>query len=130
MKDQNLEEQEWLFEQGEIVEQPFSSGVPLFSPLIVWFRTMWNSVATKWYVRPMLDQQNDFNRQVVERIRDYEAYTYNVSSEQERDLGRLRHDMAALHLQLTQLNRRLAELNDLLEEEDAVAQENGERDGA
>ena len=103
MTDQNLENQDWLFEKGKIVEQPFSSEIPIFGPLIVWFRTMWNSVAAKWYVRPMLDQQNNFNRQIVERVRDFEAYAYGLSSEQDRDLSRLRHDVAALHYQLTQL---------------------------
>ena len=129
MKDQYQEDRDWLFEKGKIVEQPFSSGVPLFGPFIVWLRTMWNSMAAKWYVRPMLDQQNEFNRVVVERIRDYETYTYELSSEQDRDLGRLRHDVAALNLQLTQLNQRLGKLNEHLEQRDADRQDDGERGG-
>ena len=86
-------------------------------------------MAAKWYVRPMLDQQNEFNRVVVERIRDYETYTYELSSEQDRDLGRLRHDVAALNLQLTQLNQRLGKLNEHLEQRDADRQDDGERGG-
>jgi hypothetical protein len=46
-------------------EQPFSSGVPLLGTLIVAFRTLWNSVATKWFVRPLVHQQNVFNSEVV-----------------------------------------------------------------
>jgi hypothetical protein len=120
MKDQQREERDWLLEKGKVVEQPFSSGIPVVGPLIVWFRTMWNSMAAKWYVRPMLDQQNDFNRLAVERLREFESFSYEFSLEQERELNRLRHDKAALQLQLTQLNRRLAELAKQLEDEDAV----------
>ncbi|MFN2303460.1 MAG: hypothetical protein ACK2TV_06980, partial [Anaerolineales bacterium] len=91
MKDQQLDDKDWLIEKGIVVERPFSSKVPLFGPLIVWFRMMWNSVATKWYVRPMLDQQNDFNRLAVESIRDIETYSYEFSLDQERELSHLRH---------------------------------------
>lgn len=127
MTDQNLQNQDRLFKEGIIVEQPFSSDIPILGPLIVWFRTMWNSVAAKWYVRPMLEQQNKFNRLIVERVRDFEAYTYDLSSEQDRDLNRLRHDVAALHLQLTQLNQQLAALNDHLEQRNIVGQGIGDQ---
>ena len=119
MKDQQLDDRDWLIEKGIIVEQPFSSAVPLFGPLIVWFRTMWNDVATKWYVRPMLNQQNDFNRLAVESIREIETYSYEFSLDQERELSHLRHDLAALQLQLSQLKRHLTELDDRLKDVDA-----------
>jgi hypothetical protein len=127
MTDQNLQNQDWLFKKGIITEQPFSSEIPILGPIIVWFRTMWNSVAAKWYVRPLLEQQNNFNRLIVERVRDIEAYAYDLSTEQDRDLSRLRHDVAALHLQLTQLNQQLAEINDHLEQKDTVGQGNGDQ---
>lgn len=38
-------------------EVPFRSGLPLVARL----RTAWNNVATRWYVRPSLDQQTRFN---------------------------------------------------------------------
>lgn len=46
-------------------EQPFSSEVPVLGRLIVAARTLWNSVATKWYVRPLVQQQTLFNTEVV-----------------------------------------------------------------
>jgi O-antigen biosynthesis protein len=30
-------------------------------PLVAWFRTRWNNIATRWYLRPNLDQQTRFN---------------------------------------------------------------------
>lgn len=115
MNDQDPDGRDWLLDKAEIVERPFVSSVPLFGSLIAWFRTQWNSVATKWYVQPMLVQQNEYNRQLVERVHDFETYVYELSSEQDRDLSRLRHDVAALHLQLKLLNRRLDKLSDRLE---------------
>ena len=129
MKEQHLEDPDQLFEKGKIVEKPFSSTLPVFGPLIVWFRTMWNSVATKWYVRPMLDQQNEFNRLMVECVRDFESYAYELSALQDHDLTRLRHDVAALHLQVAQLNQRLSKLDEILDQKDAVAEEDVGQNG-
>lgn len=125
MEDRELEGQEWLLVKGNVVEQPFSSDVPLFGPLIVHFRTWWNNVAARWYVQPMLDQQNEYNRLLVERFRDFEAYTYELSAEQDRDISRLRHDVAALDVQLKRLTSRLEELNKLLEDGDNDAEGTG-----
>jgi hypothetical protein len=114
MNHKNPGNEDWLLARSEVVEQPFESSLPLVGPLIAWFRTRWNNVATRWYVRPMVKQQNDFNRQLVERVRDFETYSYEVTSEQDRDLGRIRHDVAALQVQLQDLNRRLKTLDNKL----------------
>lgn len=52
----------------EIPEPTFTSQVPVLGPLIVVFRRMWNSVATKWFVRPMMRQQVQFNGAVVRAL--------------------------------------------------------------
>lgn len=51
-----------------VEERPFVSRVPLIGPLIARFRELWNSIATKWYVRPLIEQQNAINRQVIEGL--------------------------------------------------------------
>ena len=51
-----------------VVEQPFTSSVPVIGPLLVRFRTFWNNIATTWYVRPLTQQQNEYNYQVLERL--------------------------------------------------------------
>ncbi|MFN8474677.1 MAG: glycosyltransferase family 2 protein [Anaerolineae bacterium] len=53
--------------------QPFESHAPVVGPLIVWVRTLWNSVATKWYVQPLVDQQNRFNAATAEALRQIAA---------------------------------------------------------
>ncbi len=52
----------------EVREGPFTSPVPLVGRWIAAFREAWNSVATKWYVRPMLAQQVQFNGAVVRSL--------------------------------------------------------------
>jgi GT2 family glycosyltransferase len=64
----------------EVQEQPFESSLPLLGPLIVLLRSTWNSVATKWYVRPLLRKQVQFNGAVVRAIRgagDMQAHIWD-----------------------------------------------------
>ncbi len=56
---------ELVLHSQTIQEHPFTSQVPVVGKMIVAVRSLWNSVATKWYVRPMLQQQNVFNAQVA-----------------------------------------------------------------
>jgi hypothetical protein len=49
-------------------EHRFRSAIPLVGPLIARLRAAWNSVSTKWYVRPLLQQQNEFNELVANEI--------------------------------------------------------------
>jgi len=57
----------------QIQEQPFVSHVPLFGPLIARLRSAWNSVSTKWYVRPLLQQQNEFNELAANQLIDQDT---------------------------------------------------------
>jgi hypothetical protein len=47
-------------------ESSFVSHVPIAGPLIAGIRTAWNSVSTKWYVRPIVQQQVEFNALAVQ----------------------------------------------------------------
>ena len=98
--------QDWLEEKAEIKERPFRSEMAVVGPLIARFREMWNSVATKWYVRPLLQQQNRFNHLVVERLYDHDRRLI----EQDREQTARDHDLAEMSAKLTRANRRLASL--------------------
>lgn len=52
----------------QVSEQPFVSHAPLIGPLIARFRAAWNSVSTRWYVQPMLQQQVEFNAALVRTV--------------------------------------------------------------
>lgn len=96
-------EQDPLWEKALVTERPFTSSIPLIGRLIARFRAAWNSVSTKWYVRPLLQQQNDFNRLVVTRLHDQDGYIID----QDRSLTTMQRDVAQLTTQLVQMNRRL-----------------------
>jgi GT2 family glycosyltransferase len=56
----------WVLDQTrgkrEIVPEPFRSRIPL----VAHFQHWWNAIATVDYVRPLVQQQNDFNASLVE----------------------------------------------------------------
>jgi len=54
----------------EVREQPFISNAPVVGPLIVGFRTLWNWMSTKWYVNPLIQQQNEFNMTMTQTLRE------------------------------------------------------------
>lgn len=112
-----------LATRSRLREQPFSSHVPLVGPLIAAFRAAWNSVSTKWYARPLIQQQSEFNELVVDqlvtltaRLQNYEALVSQVTDmiarlhdheawliAQDHEQADLIRDLAELRLRLIQL---------------------------
>lgn len=114
---------DWFYDKAEIQEHRFRSSTRIIGPLIVAFRTLWNSVATKWYVRPLIQQQNQFNRLLVQRLHDLDSRLI----EQDREQTAQSHDLAEIAAQLRQTNRLLANidrrLQDLERRENDASQE-------
>ena len=48
-------------EKWNVQELPFESSTPVIGPLLAAFRSAWNSIAAKWHVRRILNQQNAYN---------------------------------------------------------------------
>jgi GT2 family glycosyltransferase len=78
-----------LGEGQTLQEQPFASRVPVFGRAIVAFRNLWNSVATKWYVRPMAHQQSVFNAQLVSYLHGVEQRLQEQSWNVAANIGEL-----------------------------------------
>jgi hypothetical protein len=81
------EERPWLF-QGEetgnwwqVVERPFVSTVPLLGPLIAGFRTAWNNMAARWYVRGLLVQQLKINQRLVLSVEMHNRLIQDLNNE-------------------------------------------------
>jgi hypothetical protein len=99
-----------LAEKSQVVERPFTSNVPLAGPFIARFREAWNSVSTRWYVRPLLAQQNAYNQMVAEQVRELHGRLQDLDGRlivQDKEQTNLVHDTAELTTQLIQMNRRL-----------------------
>jgi hypothetical protein len=62
----------------DLEEPPFVSPVPVIGRLIVWMRSAWNWMSTKWYVRPLIQQQTNFNAAAVQAWTDMLAYLESV----------------------------------------------------
>lgn len=113
-----------LVDQATLQEQPFRSSVPLLGPLIAAVRTAWNNVSTKWYARPLLQQQSEINLAVARRLEALETYAYEQISAQDRELVQLRRENAELALALARLQEQVR----LLDPRSAPA--GGDPDGA
>ena len=94
-----------------LAEPAFVSNAPLVGPAIVGFRRVWNWMSTKWYVRPLVQQQNEFNELVVDSLGAVES----SAVDSERAVVQLSRDVALLESQLWRIEKRLAEMQRLLE---------------
>lgn len=65
MSNQESHSIHYLRQIARLQPQPFFSGIPLFGRVIVWVRSAWNSVSTRWYIEPLIRQQNEFNQGTV-----------------------------------------------------------------
>lgn len=111
--EQELNTFDALLAQARVEERPFPSPTPVVGPLLDWLRGLWISVAARWYVRPMLEQQNEFNRLIVNHLRAQADHLYAQDAPliaQDRALVAQTRATAELTAQLIQLNRRLAAL--------------------
>jgi hypothetical protein len=95
-----------------IREQPFRSDVPIIGPLISRFRAMWNSISTRWYVLPLLQQQSEFNALLVFYLRAMEA-----AADARRDV--VDGWMCEMSGRLNEMGGRLSEMSEILNEVDA-----------
>ncbi|MCL7453827.1 MAG: hypothetical protein M8467_12365 [Anaerolineae bacterium] len=57
-----------LLGQGHLAEPDFTSRVPVIGGLIVLVRRLWNWMSTKWYVRPLVEQQSAVNVQTAQLL--------------------------------------------------------------
>lgn len=103
-----------LKSKSALREQPFRSEVPVIGGLIAGFRRLWNNVSTRWYVLPMIQQQNEFNAALIEELRAQFAEVYSRQSQFDQQLMALDHDqtelmrtLAEVHYQVIQLRRQV-----------------------
>lgn len=113
-----------LASRAILTPQPFTSRAPIIGGLIVWFRNAWNSISTRWYLAPILQQQNEINLMLIDELR---ALRRDMVEQQarwpiveeisdrliatDRDATTLAHDLAQLTAAVIQLEDRLAALN-------------------
>jgi GT2 family glycosyltransferase len=90
----------------EVKEQPFRSQLPVLGRWVAGFRNAWNSISTKWYVRPLLSQQVKFNAAVLRLVRDLHTQHWDDDAL----IALLAQRCGALTARVVQLEERLARL--------------------
>jgi len=135
---------EGLWEGAQVREQPFTSDKPFIGRLIVVFRETWNSVAAKWYVRPMLQQQNRFNATLVEVLQEMNRRLEQLEEwliSTDRDATMMARKVSGGEVQLKQwhrqameeradLARKLSQLERMLSQGEGEAESGEEDEGA
>ena len=102
-------------EAGQTIrEQPFRSDKAVIGPFIAWFRTVWNNISTRWYVLPLLQQQNEFNALLVSYLRAIDGRLIDL----DRDHTSLTRNVAELTYQLIRMNRLLTAIEAELQDRD------------
>ena len=102
---------------------------------IAWFRNLWNRVATVWYVRPMLAQQNAINERLVSELNSMrvslsadlralgeeslagQTISVALDHEQQDAQRRVFETLYALTNEVQRLRRRISELERTLEDQ-------------
>lgn len=100
-----------LSHEWELQERPFTSDVPILGPIIVMFRNAWSWMAAKWYVRPLVEQQNEYNRLFAELV----EYCYSQVVEDARETSEVKHELAEITTLLISMNRTLQSFDERLE---------------
>ncbi len=106
-------DQKWgeLQSRAIVLERPFVSHVPIIGRFVAFFRETWNSVAAKWYVRSILQQQNLFNQTVVQAIKELHDYLDQTEGQiiyGDRDVTMLARKVAEGEYRLRQWEERAA----------------------
>lgn len=114
-------DQKLLSEKAVVQERPFTSTTPLIGSLLAWFRARWNNVSTTWYVRPLLQQQNEFNQLLLRHLQTFSQEMQTTITQlderlvaQDHDLVANTRQMAELTMQIKQMNARLAALEEVI----------------
>lgn len=65
-----------------ILSEPiFVSTFPLLGKLIATFRTHWNNIATRWYLRPILQQQSRYNQLLTQQLHHQQQRLHQQAEE-------------------------------------------------
>ncbi len=89
-----------LLVSHQLEEPEFSSEAPIIGGWIVRFRQIWNWMATKWYVRPIIRQQSSVNGQIAVLLLEMEMWM----DEKNRTIAELEEKVKRLESILTKNN--------------------------
>jgi hypothetical protein len=101
-----------------LTEVPFTSRVPLIGGLIAWLRTQWNNIATRWYVLPLMKQQNEINALWLTIYNEQVDIFQQQMTALEQDQVEVIQQMAELEYHLHKIDQRIASLEAVFNKKD------------
>jgi len=104
-----------LTEKWQVEERPFTSNTPVIGSLIVRFRQFWNNLSTTWYVRPLIQQQNQINQELVQRVAQTTEELSNRLISADHDQTDMARQLAELTYTVNNMNQRLAKIEGALD---------------
>lgn len=109
-----------IMQQHQLEEHRFRSQIPVFGRWIAKFRTFWNSIATRWYVLPLLQQQTLFNLQVCKTLETMNHLMVEMIQTLEQQEQLLRNQpieelQTQVNVQITGIRRQLDKLPEQIE---------------
>jgi hypothetical protein len=105
-----------LAAEWRIEEVPLRSSLPVVGPLVAAFRNAWNSVAARWHVRHLFQQQQGFNELVGGVLSQQIVHQLDQSQRHSQLLGDREQSIAALAAQLARMELRLLRLEEMLDD--------------
>ncbi len=96
--------------QWQVEERPFTSNTPVIGSLIVRFRQFWNNLSTTWYVRPLVQQQNHINQELVQLLAQTTEELSSRLISADHDQTDLSRQLAELTYAVNSMNHRLAKI--------------------
>lgn len=120
-----------LQQRACLTPRPLTSTTPVIGGVIAWFRNTWNSVSTRWYVAPLVQQQNEFNQGVVSELYTLkeELHTLIIAQQEmrelldeissrliasDRDVVAVTHDLGKVTYTVIRLDETIKRLDDAL----------------
>lgn len=120
-----------LQQRACLTPRPLASTTPVIGRAIAWFRNTWNSVSTRWYVAPLVQQQNEFNQGVVSELYTLkeELHTLIIAQQEmrelldeissrliasDRDVVAVTHDLGKVTYTVIRLDETIKRLDDAL----------------
>jgi GT2 family glycosyltransferase len=101
---------EQMRHRATVKEVPFNSKTPILGPLIARFRHLWNLISTQWYVRPLIQQQNEYNLLILARLQHLEQIQRRLAEVLATYIGEDGREIAELAQEVRRLNSLLADL--------------------
>lgn len=92
-----------LVQKAQLQEHPLQSSIPILGGFIAAIRNLWGTVAAKWMIRQVVQQQNEFNLLAADHLQSLNRRLVD----QDKQIVSLTRQVAELNVTIHQLQKQL-----------------------